>query len=290
MFSDVKSWWIFLCIFSVVNIFIWIASAVKFKHRKGVYSASAYKWRKVNLLFSGIYVSVCAYRSFFPRIDLERICLFDTTFSNIFIGRSITTIAELCFMAQCAILLHEIGKGFDNRFSMATAYILVPLIFIAEGFSWYAMLTTNYLGSVIEESLWASCGFLLILCIASLWPKINFSHRKYIFPILLFATGFVIFMVIVDIPMYISRWKLDTSMSTEYLSISQGFYNSIQRCTVNTSIDIWRNEIPWMSLYFTLAVWVSISIPLAPYYPTFKFTNKNKVSNQLPSYTRDINV
>ena len=39
--------------------------------------------------------------------------------------------------------------------------MIVPLILIAECFSWYAVLTTNYLGNAIENSLWAVAFFVV---------------------------------------------------------------------------------------------------------------------------------
>jgi len=73
-----------------------------------------------------------------------------------------------------------------------------------------------------------------------------------------------LFMVSVDVPMYWARWDADLMAGINYLSISQGVLDASRACVVDFSWDIWRQEIPWMTLYFTLAVWVSISLAHVP--------------------------
>ena len=49
------------------------------------------------LLLCAAYVFGCAFRSFLPRADVQRICLFDTFWSSVVVGRSVATVAEICF-------------------------------------------------------------------------------------------------------------------------------------------------------------------------------------------------
>ena len=263
---SVENWWLFLSIVSALNIGLWVFSLIVFKQNTNNISNKIYPWRKIMLWCSGIYVLVCAFRSFLPRIDLERICLVDSVFSNMFIGRSAATIAELAFIIQCAILLREAGKGAGDRLAIFVSLSLVPIILVAEGFSWYAMLTTNYLGSVIEESLWTICGIMLVFSFLWLLPHVKNRHKYFLNTMIAFSVGFVIFMVTVDVPMYIKRWSIDSTAGIQYLTLLEGINDSINACTVSFSRDIWREEIPWMTLYFTVAVWASISLPLAPNY------------------------
>lgn len=263
---SVESWWLFLSIVSSLNIGLWIFSLIIFKRNRDTIAEKIYPWRKIMLCCSGIYVLVCAFRSFLPRIDLERICLVDSALSTMFIGRSAATIGELSFIILCAILLREAGKGAGDRLAIYVSSALVPVIVVAEGFSWYAMLTTNYFGSVIEESLWTICGILLVISFLWLWPHVKNRHKHFLNAMILFTVGFVIFMITVDVPMYYTRWSDDLAAEKQYLTLLEGIKDSIRACTVNFSQDVWREEIPWMTLYFTTAVWVSISLPLAPNY------------------------
>ena len=43
---------------------------------------------------------------------------------------------------------------------------MVPLIVMAETYSWYAVATTNYVGNTMEESTWGLVSILLILGLA----------------------------------------------------------------------------------------------------------------------------
>ena len=51
------------------------------------------------------YVFGCAFRSVLPRADVQRICLFDTWLSSVLVGRSVATLAEVCFIIQWSIVL-----------------------------------------------------------------------------------------------------------------------------------------------------------------------------------------
>ena len=111
------------------------------------------------LLLCAAYVFGCAFRSCLPRADVQRICLFDTWLSSVVVGRSVATVAEICFAAQWAIILHQLGTMTGSETTLNAAWVIVPLILIAECFSWYAVLTTHYLGNAIENSIWAVAFF-----------------------------------------------------------------------------------------------------------------------------------
>src|ERR1700737_3772173 len=113
------------------------------------------------LLLCAAYVFGCAFRSFLPRADVQRICLFDTWLSSVVAGRSVATGADVCFAAQWAIILHQLGTMTGADTTLNAASVIVPLIIIAECFSWYAVLTTNYLGNAIENSIWAVTFFFV---------------------------------------------------------------------------------------------------------------------------------
>ena len=105
------------------------------------------------LLLCAAYVFGCAFRSFLPRADVQRICLFDTWLSSVMVGRSVATVAEVCFVAQWAIILHQLGTMTGADTTLNAAWVIVPLIVIAECCSWYAVLTTNYRWNAVENSI-----------------------------------------------------------------------------------------------------------------------------------------
>lgn len=262
--TGVHLWWVLLSSVSLINIGVWFYAASRFARHKYILHHSVYLWRRWVFWLSGVYVMVCAFRSFLPRIDLERICLFNTWLSNMFVGRTLATIAELSFIVQCAILLREAGIGLKVRTAVVVFWIIIPLIVTAEGFSWYAILTRNYFGSVVEESLWTVAGTLILVSFFTLWPHISNHRRYYLSGMILYAIGFVAFMLTVDVPMYWTRWQLDTAQGVTYLSILGGLQDTLRSCKVSFDMAKWREEIPWMTLYFTVTVWVSMAFAYAP--------------------------
>src|SRR6267142_2604324 len=150
--NPVAIWWSFLIAVSSANILLWLIL-----HRRLRNTAIAPSRRILGLelmvLLCAAYVLGCAFRSVLPRADVQRICLFDTWLSSVVVGRSIATIAELCFAAQWAIVVRQLAilSNADTARNISSA--IVPLIVLAECCSWYAVLTTNYLGNAIENSL-----------------------------------------------------------------------------------------------------------------------------------------
>src|ERR1700721_811316 len=87
------------------------------------------------LLLCAAYVFGCAFRSFLPRADVQRICLFDTWLSSVVVGRSVATVAEICFAAQWAIILHQLGTMTGADTTLNAAWVMVPFILMPECFS-----------------------------------------------------------------------------------------------------------------------------------------------------------
>lgn len=265
MTFDVHTWWVLLSIVAVLNIVAWFVSAASLaKVHAGFFTAAAHAKRRWMLWLSAAYVAGCAFRSFLPRIDLERICLVQSQLSNMMVGRSVATVAEICFMAQCAFLLHEAGSSKKIKLVTAVSWLLVPMIVVAEFSSWYAILSTNYFGHFVENSIWTFSALLLLISLVLLWPHNTRAQQHFVLAMIAFAVGYIVFMLNVDLPMYWSRWTLDQVAGTSYFSLWNGVLDAYQACVVDFSWDIWHQEIPWMTLYFTVAVWVSIYLPHVP--------------------------
>jgi len=64
--------------------------------------------------------------------------------------------------------------------------------------------------------------------------------------------------------MYWSRWVADEASGRVYLSITQGVLDASRRWVVSHRWEDWKNEVAWMSLYFSVAVWLSIALVHAP--------------------------
>ncbi len=90
-------------------------SAAALARRKANVDPAVYSFQRWQLLLSAVYVLGCAFRAIVPRADVQRIGLFDSWVSSVLVGRSVATVAELCFIAQWALLLHKISSDADCR-------------------------------------------------------------------------------------------------------------------------------------------------------------------------------
>jgi hypothetical protein len=259
-----RIWWLFLCTITLFNVAFWIASAVTFLRRRTT-APRAYVSRWPHIFLSLGYVLGCGFRSILPRADVQRMCLYDSWLSSVMVGRSVATIAELCFAVQWALLLHELANAEQDKFGIRVSKLIVPMIVVAEICSWYAVLTTNYLGNALEQSLWTLSAALMALALYGLWKQTYGRLRGFLTLAMIVCVGFICFMCSVDIPMYLSRFQEDLAHGRPYLTIADGLRDVSERWVVIHSWQEWREEISWMSLYFSIAVWVSISLVHAPH-------------------------
>ena len=92
-----------------------------------------------------VFTLVCAYRAVFPRIDVPRVCWFDSPLNWIIFGRSAATIAEVVWAAQMSYRMRQLkllvleGSPWVGR----AAVSVVILAVIAEGCSWTNLVSEN---------------------------------------------------------------------------------------------------------------------------------------------------
>jgi hypothetical protein len=212
------------------------------------------------LLLCAAYVFGCAFRSFLPRADVQRICLFDTWLSSVVVGRSVATVAEICFAAQWVIILHQLGTMTGAETAVNAAWIILPLILIAECYSWHAVLTTHYLHNAIENSLWAVAFFAVGVGLCRLVPEFHGPVRVVLIITIIGVAAYLAFLMTVDVPMYLNRWRTDVSGGGKRLRPLEGLRDVSTRWVVTHDIAEWKDEIAWMSLYFSAAVWASLAL------------------------------
>ena len=252
-------WWALLTLASSGNIALWFLLYVRTQPAGGVSSAPD---TQLMLLLCAAYVFGCAFRSFLPRADVQRICLFDTWLSSVVIGRSVATVAEVCFAAQWAMVLHRLGGIAGVDITVTIAWAIVPLILVAQCCSWYGVLTTNALANAVENSIWAVTFLLVGIGICWLLPEFDGLVRSGLIVAILGIAAYLAFLVTVDVPMYLSRWRDGVAEGSKVLSPLEGLRDASTRWVVTHDFAQWKNEIAWMSLYFTAAVWASLALCL----------------------------
>jgi hypothetical protein len=260
--TRVVAWWVTISAISVANIFAWLVLAAE--RLRGRRDRPVFSTRGWQTLFSALFVLGCAFRSFLPRVEALRFCLYDSWLSSATLGRAVATVAELAFVAQWTVLLREWCRTAGIPLGVRLSRLLLPAIGTAEVFSWYSALTTNFLGSVFEESLWAINAALVAVVVAVLWLRAGDTRQRFLGTMLVFNTAYVFFMITVDVPMYWRRWREDEAARKPYLSLRDGWRDAQTRRIVTRAWKDWRDEVPWMSLYFCGGVWLSLALIRAP--------------------------
>ncbi len=267
---SVHAWWIALSAISVVNICAWVLAAVVPVRRDASDPARAVRWRQVWL--SAPFVFGCAFRSVFPRADVQRIVVVDSWLSSVAVGRTVAMIAEVSFAAQCALFLRYAGKAGQSPAAVTISRVIVPLIVMAEAFSWYSVITTNYIGNTFEESTWTlSAALLVVGMVLSRFRAVG-GLRAFLGQAIWVTTAYLVFLMTIDVPMYFTRWRADTAAGRAYLSISAGLRDAATRWVVTHRWEDWKWEMLWMSLYFSFGVWISVSLVRAPYPGAYSLT------------------
>jgi|SRR6516225_8189844 hypothetical protein len=257
--NPVAIWWIALLIVSSANNSLWL-----FVHRR----SSSVRGRQCRvlpiellmLLLCAAYVFGCAFRAVLPRADVQRICLFDTWLSSVFVGRLVATIAEVCFVVQWAIVLYHVASAAQSNTARRISALIVPLILLAECCSWYSVITTSYLGNTLENSLWAFTFFFIATALLQTLGKFQGIIRVAVGSTIAGIVGYLAFLAIIDVPMYFARWQADLANGKHLLGIIAGLHDVSARWIVTRDFAVWKEEIAWMSLYFSVAVWSSLAL------------------------------
>jgi len=261
----VAHWHALLCAVAALNALIWGLSAgwvLRADAQSPGWTAS--HWQ---LLLSAGYVFGCAFRSILPVYDIPRVVVVDSRLSSIVIGRSVATVAELCFAAQWALLLHGMAVSGDSQLVRFVSLMIVPLVLVAELCSWFAVLTTEQRAHALENSIWGLAAAIVVGSLLVIEP-----HRiggLYV-PFMTWCVGgaaYVAYLFLFDVPLYWSRWRADRASGRRPLPVAQGLIDTCRSRYVCHRWEVWKSEVLWMSLYFTFGVWCSVSLVYASVSP-----------------------
>lgn len=266
---SVGLWWVFLTLAGLANISLWLAL---YQSTKPL--AARLDGGPTMLVLSACYVFGCAFRSFLPRADVQRFCLFDTWLSSIVVGRSVATVAEVAFAAQWALMLDLLGGLTGVKAASHLALWVIPLIVTAQLCSWYGVLTTNTLANAIENSIWALTFTLIGMVLCAVLPHFDGVAFAALGITLAGIACYIAFLVAVDVPMYLGRRQSPRG----HLGLLEGIRDAAFTRIVTHDFRHWRQEIPWMSLYFTVAVWMSLGL-------TFTYTMRHELAQSVTTLT-----
>lgn len=254
--AQVLAWCRALRAIAVLNVGVWMSVALLGPARGGL--------AHLQLALSGVYVLVCAYRSLFPRVDLERLVVVDTPLSSIFLGRTAATIAEICFALQLGLLVHQLAAHAGLPSVQRAAWAVPLFMIVAQGFCWHSVLTLNHITQAVESSLWAA-GFTWM---AVLLGVIAFNSAGWVLGLalagVLGAMAFVAYVLTVDVPMYCRRYRDGRASGRVYLRLDEGARDAWRRRVHSGSWSAWKADALWLTPYFSVGVWVSIAMTLVP--------------------------
>jgi len=266
-------WWVLLTLGSLTNVLLLLIRLANVG--KDPYA------RKMTYC-SAMFVVACAVRSIWPRVDVERICFWDSRISVTFVGRTLATAAEICFGAQfsmtTAVLADE--ARFHKIRKMSDVFFWA--ICVAQCCCWLGITTQRQIWHGIEESIWAMTFAGIGISFAILYLNLHRKSKRtgcdlglfeagelgYAKRVLVFGTpmcvAYVIFMVLVDVPMYLNRYAADQARGASYLWVSDGVLSSMSCDRVSKSMTDWAPEMPWMTGYFLGATAVSLWLTWGP--------------------------
>ena len=249
-------WWRALCVLATVNICLWLAV--------WHFAPSANFHNALQLALSGVYVLVCAYRSVLPRVDLERLVLVDSRLSSIFLGRTAATVAEICFGIQLGLLVHALGAQAGLPWVQSAAWAVPFFTIAAQLFCWHSILTLNHITQAVESLLWAAGFSWMAALLAVVAMDTSGLVQTLACAGIAVSVVFVAYVLGVDVPMYVRRFRNGQAIGRRYLSISQGARDAMERRVPAHSWESWKDDAVWLTPYFSAGVWLSIALVFVP--------------------------
>jgi hypothetical protein len=175
------------------------------------------------------------------------------------IGRTVATIAELCFAWQCALLLFKLSAQTSSSVIGMIGLTVLPIV-VAELACWFAVATLNNIGHAVEEVLWSAMVALIAVCLVIYWQHTAGAAPIWVPIGLIACAGTAALILMVDVPLYIARWRIAKRNGSRYLRIIDGLRHCVVRRRVTQAREDWRPEVLWMGLYFSAGVWLSLGI------------------------------
>ena len=112
-----------------------------------------------------------------------------------------------------------------------------------------------------------------------LLPELDGPVRVVLITAIIGIAGYLAFLMTIDVPMYLSRWRAGVADGSKRLRHIEGLRDVSTRWVVTHDLAEWKDEIAWMSLYFSAAVWASLALCVC-----------YSLGDRLPRYRSDATV
>jgi len=123
--NPVAIWWGFLLAVSAANIALWLVLHRHFRNRSPDRRFGQFRI-ELMVLLSRAYVFGCAFRSVLPRADVQRNLPVRHMALERPGGRSVATVAEICFAIQWAIVIYQLARLARSDTARNISIMIVP--------------------------------------------------------------------------------------------------------------------------------------------------------------------
>ncbi len=261
--TSVLLWWGALCVLAVGNVCFWAYAVVAFLRRART-APQAEVARSPHVWLSGGYVLGTAFLWLLPRASLERQVLVDSWLSSPLLGRSVQTVAELCFLMQWALLLREYARAERSSFGEQVASAIVPLGLGAQVCAWFGVVTQNHAGLAAQAALFAIIASAVGLALADLWKRAFSPMRTFLALCIVCCVVFTLYTWTVSVPLHLARDHAARAAHAAHLPWATGLMDAARHWVVARDYATWQAELGFTPLYASVTLWLSLAFMRAP--------------------------
>src|SRR5437762_870790 len=116
------------------------------------------------------------------------------------------------------------------------------------------------IGIEVMLLLCAVAFFIAGIGLCRLLPEFDGEVRVILVVTIIGIAGYLAFLMTVDVPMYLNRWRTEVGDGSRLMKPLEGLRDVSTRWVVTHDLAEWKEEIAWMSLYFSAAVWASLAL------------------------------
>lgn len=261
-------WWWTMLVVSVFNVVLLIAALRTSK------TSSPPKEKAVLAAAAILFTLTCAYRAILPRVDVVRQCWFDSPANWIIFGRFFACWAEIGWATQMGLVLRRLAISMQEQGMIShsvrtrahqAGIAVISMACFAECWSWTNLITESDLFSTVEQALW--CALFLVTGVGMVVLMRMLDKPLRSTPYMLFA-ALVIMMGLEQgyeaFGLYLTRFLDEQHRGVPFQGFVTGLGKLADCAHVTKNINNWKDDFPWMTGYFSVGVWSSIWLAVAP--------------------------
>lgn len=180
-------------------------------------------------------------------------------------------------------------RAVPTRQAERTAWCVLLCNVLAQTCCNYSVLTRDQRAHAVEETIWLLSGAAVALEVTRSPEVLDIGANKFKRGVRWCCPPYIMFMALVDVPMYVHRAREDMQLGTtfstfrwcilfvefQYFSVYNGIeivnvfpqedtppregLTEVASCAIVTqTTEYWVQEMPWMSGYFSFAVWIAV--------------------------------